>query len=227
MPRIAVSAGSSVLGRDGTKPCIEEAQRLLEVAGCDVVFFPADGIGGRELESSLLAGKFAGVLDLTLTELADELAGGVCSAGPDRLTGAGLSGVARVIAPGGVDVATFGPFGTVPAKYAGRRFYARDATCTLMRTTPEENDRLGREIALKVSAGRGPAVVLLPLRGLSALDCEAGPFWWPEADAVLFQSVRNWISPHIRLVELDLHINDPEFALSAAGLLLRLPGMRE
>jgi uncharacterized protein (UPF0261 family) len=89
-----------------------------------------------------------------------------------------------------------------------------------MRTTPDENDGLGKEIAQKASASRGPTAVMVPLRGISAIDREGQPFWWPEANAALFQSLRNWMSPHVRLVELDLHINDPAFAEAAANSLL-------
>jgi uncharacterized protein (UPF0261 family) len=120
----------------------------------------------------------------------------------------------------------FGPPQTVPAKFEGRRFHRHNPSVTLMRTTPEENDRLGREVAHKASASRGPAAVLLPLRGVSALDREWQPFWWPEADAALFQSVRNWISPNVKLLELDLHINDPEFARAAADTLLGMLGKK-
>ena len=91
-----------------------------------------------------------------------------------------------------------------------------------MRTTPDENDQLGKEIAHKASAAEGPTAVLVPLRGVSAIDREGQPFWWPEADAALFQSLRNWMSPHVQLVELDLHINDPAFARAAADTLLRM-----
>src|SRR3984957_20100815 len=115
-----------------------------------------------------------------------------------------------------------GPPETVPEKFRGRRFYQHNPTVTLMRTTPEENDQLGKEIAHKASASRGPTAVLLPLRGVSALDQEGKAFWWPEADAALFQSLRNWISPHVPLIELDLHINDPQFAQIAAETLLRM-----
>jgi uncharacterized protein (UPF0261 family) len=114
----------------------------------------------------------------------------------------------------------FGPPETVPERFQGRRFYQHNPTVTLMRTTPEENDELGKEIAHKASASRGPTAVLLPLRGVSALDREGQPFWWPEADAALFQSLRNWMSPHVRLVELDLHLNDTPFAEAAARCLL-------
>ncbi len=88
-----------------------------------------------------------------------------------------------------------------------------------MRTTPEENDRLGKEIAQKASAARGPTAVLVPLRGVSAIDREEEPFWWPEADDALFQSLRNWMSPNVKLVELDLHINDPDFASVAVATM--------
>jgi len=115
-----------------------------------------------------------------------------------------------------------GPPGTVPAKFRGRRLYQHNPSVTLMRTTPEENDKLGKEIAEKASAARGPTTVLVPLRGVSAIDREGQPFWWPEADRALFQSLRNWISPHVRLVELDLHINDPAFARAAADTLLAM-----
>src|SRR5207237_3598322 len=152
--------------------------------------------------------------------LADELVGGVLSAGRDRLTAAGLCGVPQVISVGALDMVNFGPPDTVPDRYRGRRFYQHNPTVTLMRTTPQENDALGKEIAHKASAAKGPTAVLVPLRGVSAIDAEGKPFWWPEADRALFQSLRNWISPDARLVELDLHINDPAFADAAARTLL-------
>src|SRR2546423_4449711 len=114
----------------------------------------------------------------------------------------------------------FGLRDAVPAKFAGRRFYQHNPNVTLMRTTPEENDRLGKEIAHKASAARGPTAVLVPLRGVSAIDADGKPFWWPEADQALFQSLRNWISPQVKLIELDLHINDPVFAQACARALL-------
>src|SRR6185437_4748863 len=114
----------------------------------------------------------------------------------------------------------FGPPATVPEKFRERRFHAHNPTVTLMRTTPDENDALGKEIAHKASAARGPTAVLVPLRGVSALDAEGQPFWWPQADAALFQSLRNWMSPQVRLIELDLHINDSAFAETAVLTLL-------
>jgi uncharacterized protein (UPF0261 family) len=205
-----------------TTPCVESARKVAEQAGYEVLVFHATGTGGMTMESFIRDGLIAGVLDLTTTELADELVGGILSAGPDRLTAAALRGTPQVIAPGALDMVNFGPPETVPEKFRSRRFYQHNPTVTLMRTTPEENDQLGKEIAHKASAARGPTAILLPLRGVSALDREGQAFWYPQADAALFQSIRNWLSPHVRLIERDLHINDPAFAEEAARTLLSL-----
>ena len=174
------------------------------------------------MEAFVRDGLIAGVLDVTTTELADELVGGVLGAGPDRLTAAALRGVPQVIAPGALDMVNFGPPETVPEKFRGRRFYQHNPTVTLMRTTPEENDCLGKEIAHKASAAKGPTEVYVPLRGVSALDREGQPFWQPAADRALFDSLRLWMSPHVRLIELDLHINDPAFSQAMAEGLLKM-----
>jgi uncharacterized protein (UPF0261 family) len=205
-----------------TTPCVEVARGQLEFSGYEVLVFHATGIGGRTMESFIRDGLIRGVLDHTTTELADELVGGELSAGPDRLTAAALRGVPQVISLGALDMVNFGPQPTVPEKFARRRFYQHNPNITLMRTTPEENDRLGKEIAEKASAARGPTAVLVPLQGVSAIDRAGQPFWWPEADAALFQSLRNWMSPQVRLIELDLHINDPTFAETAARTLLEM-----
>ncbi len=207
-----------------TTPCVEAARAILERGGYEVLVFHATGVGGRTMESFIGDGLVRGVLDITTTELADELVGGELSAGPDRLTAAALCGVPQVISLGALDMVNFGPRQTVPARFEGRRFYQHNPNVTLMRTTPEENDRLGKEIAQKASAARGPTAVLVPLRGVSAIDREGQPFWWPEADAALFQSLRNWMGPQVRLIELDLHVNDPAFAEAAARTLLEMLG---
>lgn len=203
-----------------TTPCVEAARQILEAAGNEVLVFHATGTGGRTMESFIHDGLVKGVLDITTTELADELVGGVLSAGKDRLTAAAMGRVPQVISLGALDMVNFGPEDTVPEKFKGRRFYRHNANVTLMRTTPEENDALGKEIALKASAAQGPTAVLVPLRGVSAIDRQGQPFWWPEADAALFASLRLWMAPHVKLLELDLHINDPEFAATAAATLL-------
>jgi uncharacterized protein (UPF0261 family) len=205
-----------------TTPCVEAARAVLERGGYEVLVFHATGVGGRTMESFISDGLIRGVLDVTTTELADELVGGELSAGRDRLTAAALRGVPQVISLGALDMVNFGPRATVPTQFRDRRFYQHNPNITLMRTTPEENDKLGKEIAEKASAARGPTAVLVPLRGVSAIDREGQPFWWPEADAALFQSLRNWMGSQVRLVEMDLHINDPAFAQAAADTLLQM-----
>ena len=205
-----------------TTPCVEAARKLLETAGYEVLVFHATGTGGRTMEGLIRDGLIAGVLDITTTELADELAGGVLSAGPDRLTAAGETGVPQVICVGALDMVNFGPPETIPEKYRDRRFYRHNPTVTLMRTTPEEMAGLGEELARKASAATGPTALLLPLKGVSAIDIEDKPFWWPEADAALFEAIRNGMKPGAELVELDLHINDPAFAEAAANKLLSM-----
>ncbi|MCS6864869.1 MAG: Tm-1-like ATP-binding domain-containing protein [Gemmataceae bacterium] len=205
-----------------TTPCVETARGILEAAGYEVLVFHATGTGGRTMEGLIRDGLIAGVLDITTTELADELAGGILSAGPDRLTAAGLKGIPQVVSLGALDMVNFGPRDTVPDRYKHRRLYQHNPNVTLMRTTPQEMDRLGKEIAEKTSAARGPTCVMIPLLGVSALDAAGQPFWWPEANAALLQSLRNWLAPHVEVVELDYHINDPAFAQACANKLLAL-----
>jgi uncharacterized protein (UPF0261 family) len=205
-----------------TTPCVETARSKLEPAGFEVLVFHATGTGGLTMEAFIRDGLIRGVLDITTTELADELVGGTLTAGPDRLTAAGQRGIPQVISVGALDMVNFGPRDTVPNKFKERRFYEHNPTVTLMRTTPEENDQLGKEIAQKASAAQGPTAIMLPLRGVSAIDAEGKPFWWPEADRVLFASIRQWLSPRVELLELDLHINDPAFGRAAAEKLLQL-----
>ena len=204
-----------------TTPCVEAARALLESEGFEMLVFHATGSGGMTMESFIRDGLVTGVLDISTTELADELVGGVLSAGKDRLTAAALKGVPQVISVGALDMVNFGPPDTVPEKFRTRRFYQHNPSVTLMRTTPEENDSLGKEIAEKASAASGPTAVLVPRRGISAIDAEGKPFWWPAADKALFQSLRNWMSPAVELIELDLHINDRAFAETAVETLLR------
>lgn len=203
-----------------TTPCVEACRQLIEKADYEVLVFHATGTGGLTMESFIADGMVSGVLDVTTTELADELVGGVLTAGKDRLTAAGMRGIPQVISVGAVDMVNFGPPDTVPEKFKGRRFYQHNPTVTLMRTTPEENDALGREIALKASAAKGPTTIVLPLKGVSAIDALGKPFWWPEADKALFDSIRLWKGPSVELLELDAHVNDPEFAMACAEKLL-------
>ena len=204
-----------------TTPCVERARRILEEAGYEVLVFHATGTGGQAMESLIDDGLVVGVLDITTTELADELVGGILTAGPDRLTAAGRKGIPQVISVGALDMVNFGPPDSIPSKFGDRKFYRHNPTVTLMRTTANENTALGEEIGRKASAARGPTAIVLPLQGVSAIDREGQPFDDPEARAALFDSLRLHHG-NAKLVELDRHINDPEFAEAAARELLAM-----
>lgn len=209
-----------------TTPCVERARRVLEEAGYEVLVFHATGTGGQAMESLIADGLIAGVLDITTTELADELVGGVLTAGPDRLTAAGKRGIPQVISVGATDMVNFGAHDSVPARFENRLFYQHNATVTLMRTTPEENAKLGEEIARKAATSKGPVSILLPLKGVSAIDRDGQPFNDPAARQSLFDSIRKHHG-HVELLEMERHINDPEFAERAALKLLELMTSRK
>ncbi len=195
-----------------TTPCVTHARGLLEAAGYEVMIFAATGNGGRTMESLIEAGIPAGVLDITTTEWADELVGGVLNAGPTRCEAAARHGVPAILTPGCLDMVNFGEPASVPAKYAGRRFYHHNAQVTLMRTTPEECAQLGSILAEKCNLSTGPVTVLLPLKGISVISAPGQPFYWPEADAALFDEWKRHLRPGIPILEYDGNINDPAFA---------------
>lgn len=202
-----------------TTPCIVQARSVLEEAGYEVLVFHATGNGGEAMESLISDGLIAGVLDITTTELADELVGGVLSAGPERLTAAGRAGIPQVISVGATDMVNFGPVESIPGEFSDRKFYVHNPTVTLMRTTTEENGKLGEEIARKAAAATGPVKILLPLQGVSAIDAEGQPFDDPAARAALFESIHAHCGA-VDVLEIDRHINDAEFATTAATALL-------
>ena len=154
------SIGASMFGV--TTPCVTEARRQLDGDGFETLVFHMTGVGGRALEQLIRQGWVDGVLDVTTTELADELVGGVFSAGPERLTGAAAMGVPQVVSVGALDMVNFGPTDTVPSQFAGRRLHRHNAAVTLMRTTPDECAELGRRLALRVSASTAPAASFCP-----------------------------------------------------------------
>ncbi|MDQ3514622.1 MAG: Tm-1-like ATP-binding domain-containing protein [Chloroflexota bacterium] len=209
-----------------TTTCVDRARKGLEGAGYEVLVFHATGAGGQTMESLIADGFIEGVLDVTTTEWADELCGGVFSAGPHRLEAAGAAGIPQVIAPGCVDMVNFGAPETVPDRYRDRKIYPWNPNVTLMRTTPQENAELGRILAEKANTSRGPVVIMLPLNGVSQLDSPGGEFWWPEADAALFDAIRRHVRPDVTLVEVEQNINDAAFADRASGLLLEMLGAR-
>lgn len=203
-----------------TTPAADEARARLNELGYEVLVFHATGAGGRAMEKLVDSGLVAGVLDLTTTELADELVGGVLSAGPHRLERAGAMGVPQVVSLGALDMVNFGPRDTVPERFSGRTFLVHNPTVTLMRTTPDEMAELGRWIACKLAASNGPVRLHIPLRGLSGIDVEGGPFRDEGADERLFGALREGLAgSDVVVVEKDQAINDPGFGRDMAEAL--------
>jgi len=168
------------------------------------------------------AGRIAGVADITTTEWADELVGGVLAAGPERLTAAAKHGVPAIVTPACMDMVNFWAPETVPEKFKDRTFYPHNPNITLMRTTPEECEQLGRIMAERLNGSTGPVTVLFPLRGLSMIDAEGASFWWPEADQALLQALKSHLRDDIPLIEMDCNVNDPEFSKQCAETLLAM-----
>ena len=206
-----------------TTPCIKEAKAYLEERGYEVLVFHATGTGGRSMEALIEAGFVKGVLDLTTTEWCDELYSGVLNAGPNRLEAAGKMGIPQVVSVGALDMVNFGPWDTVPKEFKDRNLYKHNPTVTLMRTTAEENVGLGKIISQKLNMANGATVLMLPLKGVSGIDAEGQPFYGPEEDKALFDTLRNDVDKSkVEIVEVDQHINDPAFAKAAAQKLVDL-----
>ena len=202
-----------------TTPAVTEARANLESRGYEVLVFHCTGTGGRAMENLIDAGFFDGVLDLTTTELCDELVGGVLTAGPDRLGAAARVGTPQVVSLGALDMVNFGAPDTVPERFEGRTMYQHNPAVTLMRTTPEETAELGRQIAEKLSGASGPTALFIPLRGVSMIAVADQPFYDPDADAALFEAIRENLSSSVELIEMDCDINDPAFATAMAEKL--------
>jgi uncharacterized protein (UPF0261 family) len=195
-----------------TTPCVTAARERLEELGYEVLVFHATGTGGQSMEALMRSGFITASLDVTTTELADDLVGGVLSAGPDRLEAAGELGIPQVVSLGALDMVNFGPVETVPAEFRERLLYKHNPTVTLMRTTAEECAELGRRIGRKLSAATGPVTVFVPLRGVSLIDVEGQVFFDPEADRSLFDGLRDTLGPSVDVQELETDVNDPAFA---------------
>lgn len=205
-----------------TTPCVNHAREILEGKNYEVLVFHATGTGGRTMEELIADGYITANLDLTTTELADEVCSGVLSAGPDRMMAAARSGVPTVLAPGCVDMANFHARADVPQKYQSRLFYEWNPNVTLMRTNVDENRAIGAMIARAANASNGPVAILIPLRGVSQLDSPGEAFWDPEADDACFKAIRENLVPDIPFIEMDNNINDPKFAEQAVDLLLEM-----
>jgi uncharacterized protein (UPF0261 family) len=209
--------GASMFGV--TTPSVTEARKRLEDLGYEVLVFHATGAGGQSMEALVRSGFITACLDITTTELADELVGGVLSAGPERLEAAGELGIPQVVSLGALDMVNFGPFETVPAEFRDRLLYKHNPTVTLMRTTPDECATLGRMIAEKLNRARAPLTVFVPLKGVSLIATEGQVFYDPAADEALFGALREHLDPEVDLQELDLDINDAAFSRAMADRL--------
>ncbi len=207
-----------------TTPCVNACVKELSQKGYEVLVFHATGTGGRIMESLVTEGLVDAVLDITTTEWADTICGGVFDAGSERLDAPGRMGIPQLIVPGCVDMANFGAPDTVPAKYreAKRTFYQWNPSVTLMRTNVEENKKMGKIFAGKANAAKAPVAFLIPLRGVSMLDADGQPFWDPEADRAMFAAIRSNVQKGIPVVEMNNNINDPEFAARAVEIMLDL-----
>jgi uncharacterized protein (UPF0261 family) len=226
MAKVQVEADEKALGTiaismfGNTTACVDQCTKLLETKGYEVMAFHANGLGGKAMETLIREGCFDGVLDITTTELADELCGGICSAGSDRLTAAVEMGITQVVVPGCLDMVNFAHLDTVPAEYASRQLYSWAPDVTLMRTDEQENIHLGKMMAEKMNRSSVPVTVLLPLKGLSQIDAEDGIFHQPETNRILFDTLKNHLQDHVNVVEMDAHINDFSFSESAVHVLL-------
>ncbi|RJP27036.1 MAG: UPF0261 family protein [Candidatus Omnitrophota bacterium] len=205
-----------------TTPCVDQVRERLEAAGYEVLVFHATGSGGKAMEALIEDGYIAGVADVTTTEWCDELVGGVLTAGPQRLEAAGRRGIPQVVSCGALDMVNFWAYDAVPAQFKQRNLYKHNPNVTLMRTTAEECAELGRIISEKLNRATGPTALVIPRKGVSAIDREGQPFHDPHANEMLFQTLRENIRPPVNLIELDLHINDPQFAAAVADCLLEM-----
>ncbi|QRR00266.1 Tm-1-like ATP-binding domain-containing protein [Dyadobacter sandarakinus] len=205
-----------------TTACVDQCTKLLNLEGYEVMAFHATGTGGKTMEALIREGSFDAVLDVTTTELADDLCEGICSAGPERLTAAAEMGIPQVVVPGCLDMVNFAQPDTVPARFRNRQLYSWAPDVTLMRTNPEENSILGERLAGKVSRSEAPAAIVIPQQGISQVDAPGGIFYNPEADTVLFQAIRQHAGSKVKIIEADLHINDPAFAEILVRTLLEI-----
>lgn len=205
-----------------TSACVDECSALLRARGYEVLAFHANGAGGRTMESLIAENCFDAVLDVTTTELADDLCEGICSAGPDRLMAAAEAGIPQVVVPGCLDMVNFAQLDTVPAQFKNRQLYSWAPDVTLLRTNEEENEILGKRLADKINKATAPVSVLIPLKGISQVDAEGGIFYNPAADKVLFESIKKNTADFIPVTETELHINDKAFARQLVDALLNL-----
>ena len=205
-----------------TTKCVDKCTELLKDKGYEVLAFHATGVGGATMESLIHEGCFDALLDVTTTELADDLCGGICSAGPERLTAAAKRGIPQIVVPGCLDMVNFAHLDTVPEEFKSRQLYSWAPDVTLLRTNENENKVLGERLATKLNSSNGKAMVLLPKKGISQIDNEGEIFYKPEVDKVLFDSIKEHIKSSIPVIEMDAHINDEDFAVALVDNLIKI-----
>ena len=205
-----------------TTPCVSAVKKILESKGLMPLVFHANGAGGRIMEELIRSGYITGVMDITTTELTDELMGGIRSAGPERLSAAAEKGIPQVVCPGAIEAINFGPEETVPSFFKDRLFYRHTANATLVRINKGESAQLGRIMAEKLNSSTGPAAVLIPLGGFSEYDKPGRLFYDKESDRVFIKSLEKYLTGHVKIVKIDAHINDPLFSRKAAEFFLEL-----
>jgi uncharacterized protein (UPF0261 family) len=203
-----------------TTRAVDHARQILEDKGFEVLVFHATGTGGRTMEMLIENGYFAGVLDITTTEWADEVCGGVLSAGKTRLEAAAKAGIPQVVTPACIDMCNFWAPETIPAQFKDRLLYKWNPNITLMRTTPEENTKLGEIFAEKLNKTKAPIAVFIPMGGFSEIDFPAKPFWWPEANQAFVDALKKNLRSDIPVVISDLDVNNPEFSGMVAEKLI-------
>ncbi|MEX2593757.1 MAG: Tm-1-like ATP-binding domain-containing protein [Anditalea sp.] len=230
MSNVTIQEDESTLGSiaismfGNTTACVDQCTELLKKQGYEVLAFHANGLGGRAMETLIREGCFDAVLDITTTELADELCGGICSAGPGRLTAAAEMGIPQVVVPGCLDMVNFAHLDTVPEQFKFRELYSWAPDVTLMRTNKEENIELGKIFAEKLNQSSAPTSVLLPVKGLSQIDAEGGIFYQPETNLELFETIKKHASESVKILEVNAHINEKFFSEMAVKVLLEKMG---
>lgn len=205
-----------------TTPGVTDARQSVEEAGFESWVFHASGVGGRTMERLISQGRIHGVMDMTLAEVGAHLVGGLHDAGPERLDAAGQSGLPQVIVPGAADTIVLPPRGQIPDRFRNRTLNFHNPTMTTMRTTSEENKGIAAFIAEKLNRAKGPVCVMLPHRGVSSIDRPGKIFYDPKVNRVLFDTLRQKLASHIRIIEVDYHIDDPEFAVLVAERMIDL-----
>ncbi|MCK0137209.1 Tm-1-like ATP-binding domain-containing protein [Arenibacter sp. S6351L] len=218
--RQSKSIAISVFGN--TTLCVDKCSELLRDQQYEVMAFHSVGVGGRTMEGLTMDGCIDAILDITTTELADELCGGICSAGPDRLTAAAKIGIPQIVVPGCMDMVNFGPLESVPEKYRDRQLFSWAPDVTLMRTNVEENRILGKTIAEKINKSKAPVTVLLPLGGLSKIGGPGEVFHAPAIDQELFSSLKSHANKNIKILEVNSNINTESFAAQAVKSLMEI-----